>query len=171
MEGVVVGMDGSACAARALVWAVTEAARQGWAVTAVLAWGFPDHHDGIVGEGFDRQHGEGAAKAALDADIERTLGPSGADVQRRTVCDFAARALLEAAADAALLVVGARGVGGSRELLLGAVSEHCLHYATCPVAIVRPATATGLLAGELCTATVFDPAIFDDDARTTVDAG
>jgi len=39
--------------------------------------------------------------------------------------------------DAALIVVGARGLGGMTRLLLGSVSEKVLRYARCPVLIVK----------------------------------
>jgi nucleotide-binding universal stress UspA family protein len=46
-------------------------------------------------------------------------------------------ALLEAAADAQLLVVGARGRGDLAEMRLGSVSYAVLHHAPCSVSIVR----------------------------------
>lgn len=46
-------------------------------------------------------------------------------------------ALTEAARDADLLVVGSRGQGGFRNLLLGAVSQGVVTHATCNVAVVR----------------------------------
>jgi nucleotide-binding universal stress UspA family protein len=47
-----------------------------------------------------------------------------------------ARVLLEAASDADLLVIGSRGLGGFRGLLLGSVGQQCTHHAPCPVVIV-----------------------------------
>lgn len=47
-------------------------------------------------------------------------------------------ALCEAARGAGLLVVGCRGLGPVRRMLLGSVSQAVLHHAPCPVAIVRP---------------------------------
>lgn len=76
------------------------------------------------------------AASALDQ-ILRSVDLTGVDVDPRIVHGLPAPALLDAAADADLLVVGARGMGGFRGLLLGSVSHQCVHHATVPVAIVR----------------------------------
>ena len=50
----------------------------------------------------------------------------------------AADTLIVAGESAAMLVVGSRGRGGFRGLLLGSVSQQIVHHAACPVVIVRP---------------------------------
>ena len=142
MAHIVVGVDGSEQSAEALRWASRAAALRDAPLTAVLAWGFLDQHHTIVGDPFDPEYGSKDAEAALDAYVVAALGPDdAARVERKVVCDLAAAALLGAAETADLLVVGARGLGGFRGLLLGSVSQHCVHHATCPVAIIRGAHA------------------------------
>jgi nucleotide-binding universal stress UspA family protein len=138
MGHMVVGADESAGAAAALRWAVREAAARGWSLTAVLAWGLLDQHHMVGDQPFDPAYGEADALATLDAIIRAAVGTAdAATVERKAVCDLAAHALLTSSAGADLLVVGARGLGGFRELLLGSVSQQILHHATCPVAVVR----------------------------------
>jgi nucleotide-binding universal stress UspA family protein len=139
---IVVGVDESAGAAEALRWAAHEGELHGWPVTAVLCWGYLDQHRGTTPHSFEPGYTVSDATAALHTIVGRVLGEGAATVECRTVNDVAARGLLEASAGARLLVLGARGLGSFRGLMLGSVSQHCLHEATIPVAIVR-AGATG----------------------------
>jgi nucleotide-binding universal stress UspA family protein len=45
--------------------------------------------------------------------------------------------LIEASREATMLVVGSRGGGGFKGLLMGSVSTQCVHYSHCPVLVVR----------------------------------
>ncbi len=144
---VVVGVDGSPESLEALRWAARAAALRDSTVRALTAWDllaqhYPDHM-----HRFSTTYRASDAEAALTSYVEEALGTEAArTVERRVVCDLPARALIEEGADADLLVVGARGVGGFRGLLLGSVSQHCLRHAPCPVAVVRPGTTAA--AGE-----------------------
>jgi nucleotide-binding universal stress UspA family protein len=135
---IVVGVDGSEHARAALRWAQREARLRGHELTAVLAWGLFNQLHAGRGTSFDPDYGPSDAAAALAAVVEQTVGSAdAADVEQLVVCDLPARALLDLAQGADLLVVGPRGRGALRELMLGSVSQACLHHAPCPVAIVR----------------------------------
>ncbi len=132
MSGVVVvGVDGSPGAQKALRWAAREARLRQARLRVVMAWSYLKQPDGA----FDPDYGEDDARrqadAALGADGE------GIEVEAVPVCDLPARALLQSAADADLVVVGARGVGGFKGLLLGSVSQQVAQRAPCPVVIAR----------------------------------
>ena len=118
-EHVVVGVDGSAQAAAALAWAVEEARLRSARLTVVHA-------------------GDRAVPATLDAAVD-AVDPTGVALERLLVADSPAAALLAAAADADLVVVGSRGRGGFREALLGSVSHHVTQHAPCPVVVLRSA--------------------------------
>jgi nucleotide-binding universal stress UspA family protein len=129
-------MDESPSAADALRWAVGEGEHRGWPLTAVMAWGYLDqrHADD---EHFDPDYGPDEAVHTLIRLVERAAPDAAATIECRPVCDLPARALLEQSAGADLLVVGARGYGGFRGLLLGSVSQRCAQHTTIPLAIVR----------------------------------
>ena len=131
--GVVVGVDGSEGSARALRWAFEEARRRGARLQAVFAWSYLDQPEGR----FDAAYGEDDAGRQLDEALDAVAGDfDDVDVERVVVCDLAARALLDASRDADLLVVGSRGVGGFKGLLLGSVGQQVVQHAPCPVVVV-----------------------------------
>jgi nucleotide-binding universal stress UspA family protein len=72
---------------------------------------------------------------SLLGEFEEAL--TGIDVQRSVINDrHPAKALLDEARDADLLVVGSRGHGGFSELMLGSVSHSVVLHAVCPVVVV-----------------------------------
>jgi len=83
------------------------------------------------------EHLAAAARKLLDEALDqaRALEPE-LEIVGELAEMRAAPALLSAAADAELLVVGSRGRGGFKGLLLGSVSAQCVHHAPCPVVIV-----------------------------------
>jgi nucleotide-binding universal stress UspA family protein len=62
---------------------------------------------------------------------------NGVPIEQVLVEGAPARALMRASEDADLLVVGSRGLGGFKRLLLGSVSSQVAHHSRCPVVIVR----------------------------------
>jgi nucleotide-binding universal stress UspA family protein len=141
MGTIVVGVDGSECARTALRFAAKEAALRKAKVRAVTAWHLPL---GSFGSGWAAssetlvEDCEKAAEETLDEALEN-LGELGEGLELERVVREGqpAEILVDEAREAELLVVGSRGRGGFRELLLGSVSQQCAHHASCPVAIVR----------------------------------
>jgi len=138
---VVVGVDGSTLSHEALGYAFEQASLRRVPLRVVFAW-WIEFVDGVVvttpgspqwGAVEERQRvllGEALAGWAERYPDVRT------DVQ--VVHDRPADAIAAASDGACLAVVGARGRGGFRGLLLGSVSHAVLHRAHCPVAVVRP---------------------------------
>lgn len=128
---IVVGVDGSAPSKAALAWAVKEATMTGAEVEAVTAYYWYPMPIKDIDYKCLAQH-------VLDDAIRDTASPSQpVKVIERVVEGNAARALLDTATSADLLVVGSRGHNGFTEALLGSVAQHCIHHATCPVVVIR----------------------------------
>jgi nucleotide-binding universal stress UspA family protein len=132
---IVVGVDGSAASKAALAWAIRQAARTDSVVEAVTAYyWFPMP--------IEEPDFRGLAAHVLDDAIldESSVGPA-VKIISKVVHGSAAKVLLDAARGAELVVVGNRGHGGFTGALLGSVSQNCVHYAACPVVIVRAPAA------------------------------
>jgi nucleotide-binding universal stress UspA family protein len=140
MEGIVVGFDGSEGAQAALEWAVTAAERWQSPLTAVVVVPRavtlgPDVAPMV---GSVEQERLGAMGEMARVAVEKASAGRDVRTQVRAVAGGPAEELLNASADADLLVVGSRGHGGFARLLLGSVSSQCAHHATCPVVVVPP---------------------------------
>ncbi|MFQ1002398.1 universal stress protein [Modestobacter sp. SSW1-42] len=133
---IVVAVDGSPSSQRALRWAVAQGAATGGEVHAVTAWHLPEMQGwGTVLDDVDWAEN---ARAVLEQAVTEALPPAEAERVHRHVREGrAAVVLLDAAADADLLVVGSRGHGGFSGMLLGSVSQHLVAHAPCPVVVVR----------------------------------
>jgi nucleotide-binding universal stress UspA family protein len=128
---IVVGVDGSAEAERALAWAIEMAAAERCPLQIVYcadlaAVALPDH-DAALANG-----------RALLADAEATAFESTAQIDVRTAMRTgdASAALLEQSAGALMLVVGMHGAGRIPDVLLGSVSYRVAGHADCPVMLV-----------------------------------
>ena len=141
MDTIVVGVDGSEGGAAALEFAAGEAAFRGARLRIVSAWQVPVTAYGDFAPPVDpaiwdafRGRAEQVANDALAA--AKTLQPS-LEAEARAEQGHPADVLLEQGADATLIVVGRRGLGGFKSLLLGSVSQQIVQHAVCPVVIVN----------------------------------
>lgn len=127
---VVVGVDGSLHGDAALGFAFTEAAWRRTAVRAVHAYG-------PVGGSTRDEPGRAEHRLLAESVIRCSDHHPSVPVEQFAVPGQPVPILLDAARDAQLVVVGARGRGGFSGLLLGSVSQSLLHHAPCPVAVLR----------------------------------
>jgi nucleotide-binding universal stress UspA family protein len=148
MNVIVVGVDQSEQARKALRFALEEAKLRDAKLRVVHAWRYGTiGTTGTVGiDGFyttpvvgaDVNHVREAAEQVLENALREPLvDTDSVEIERRVVEGPPASVLVNESRDADLLVVGSRGHGGFTELLLGSVSQHVSHHAACPVVIVR----------------------------------
>ena len=138
---IVVGVDGSKAAERAVRWAAHEAQRRHVPVRVVQAvgWAPPLH------QYTDRSFGPdpravlvGAAREELAAAAKVAAAAAPDVVVEQQVLDgFPVPRLIDEAATAQLVVVGDRGRGGVVGLLLGSVAATLAARGACPVVVVR----------------------------------
>jgi nucleotide-binding universal stress UspA family protein len=142
MPGIVVGVDGSAGSQEALEWAVKHAALEHaqltvLAVHEVAASAWTGNPIVLPGDRPEEEHERQAAQEVVNKMISDLGGASPASVTVRGVIGAPAQILIEASADADLVVVGSRGAGGFASLLTGSVSSKVVNHAACPVVVIR----------------------------------
>lgn len=135
---IVVGSDGSEPSARALEFACDMAKLTGDKVIVLRAWRpaepAADRHGSVPPPADSIE----AAAEAVGRTVDTVRGAHSDVAIESEVCYGAAvRALIDASANASLVVVGSRGHSAVDELLMGSVSKAVLHRAHCPVAIVH----------------------------------
>jgi nucleotide-binding universal stress UspA family protein len=137
---VLVGIDGSDHSRKALTWAAAEAANHGADLVVVNVWEHtlpPPAGSVSVSERYVPDPSQRTAEDLLE-EIKEELGENPPVlVQPRVKQGNPAKVLIDESADADLLVVGTRGHGGFRGLVLGSVSQHVAAYAKCSVTVVR----------------------------------
>jgi nucleotide-binding universal stress UspA family protein len=136
---IVVGVDGSPQAERALHHAIAQAKAWGAELTAVT--GVPVGNAGMLAwlpSTIDREQVLADIGAGMDVIIDRFEAENPGLRIRRIVLDgTGAELLTEFSTASDLIVVGSRGRGGFRGLLLGSTSQAVLHHSACPVLVVN----------------------------------
>jgi nucleotide-binding universal stress UspA family protein len=139
---IVVGFDGSKHSRGALEWAIDEARYRDAELRILTVWSkapmswYPALLETAAGEVVAEPSPEQQAEALC---AEAVKAAEGVNVVTRTVhSDSAASAILDAAREAHLVVVGARGHGGFAGLHIGSVSTQVAGHSPCPVLVVRP---------------------------------
>lgn len=137
---VVVGVDHSEGAERALALALELATALDAPVTVIHAWRAPSLHGAGVALPMPADTGE--AIRHEEQRLAEQLAPwrrkfPQIHIVGEVVPGHAASVLTDASQQAGLLVVGSRGLGSFAGMLLGSVSQSVLHHAHCPVAVAH----------------------------------
>lgn len=147
--GIVVGMDDSESARKALAYAIEEGSRRGLPVLALTVFGSPSAWAREVSTVLDEDRLEGqvqkAAKKIVDDVVaeQRERGIEAPSVRAGLRTGSPADVLVRISRDAALLVIGDRGRGEIASRLIGSVVLGTVVHARCPVLVVRPPSRSG----------------------------
>ena len=143
--GIVVGVDGSESSIHALRLAADEARCRDVVLHVLCAWSVravPRPADCPPGQVPSLGEYEREVLRRINARVARELGDrTPRKLQVHAVHAPPNQALIDASRTADLLVVGHRGRGTLRELMLGSVAEQCVRQAHCPVLVARPRDA------------------------------
>ncbi len=139
MGRIVVGVDSSETSLKALRWALEEARLRSAAVELVHAFPRPEliGMTMVVTLPSDDELRQASEQVLADA-LAQVGGAGDVTVTQRVGAGGPASVLVEAAKDAELLVLGSRGLGGFRGMLLGSVTQQVIANATCPVVVITP---------------------------------
>jgi nucleotide-binding universal stress UspA family protein len=136
---IVVGIDGSEGAGRALRFAAGEASLRGTDLRIVAVWNIPAafYASEAMAPAIPVDRFEGSMRAAAVRQVDDCLAEYG-NLKRHLIVTEGAppQVLVEKSERAEMLVIGSRGLGGFRGLVLGSVGQQCAHHANCPVVIV-----------------------------------
>jgi nucleotide-binding universal stress UspA family protein len=134
---VVVGVDSSERASTALDWAVEEAVVRGWPLEIAHARGAGASRLAELGSRHTWEEIEQAAQQLITEMEQRARDRRGFVEVRATLIDDAPLpGLIDAVRPEDLLVVGSRGHGRVKSLLIGSVSQGLAGHAPCPVVVV-----------------------------------
>ncbi len=141
MSGILVAIDGSHNASRALEWAIEEAAIRKADLTVLTVHSVPaTYWSGrpalLPGDEDTLDEVRKLAEAAVSKAVAAQGDSQPASVTVTAVHGFPAEAIIGASASSDLLVIGSRGSGGFGTLLMGSISSQVVHHAKCPVAVV-----------------------------------
>jgi nucleotide-binding universal stress UspA family protein len=132
------GFDGSPESRQALEWAAALALRRRARLIALAIHG-PVAFGGVSTTGaIGYRSANDALRAALDEQLIEAVAAlgNGCDAASRVVEGDAAIELTDASAELDLLVLGSRGYGPIRRVLLGSVSRALVRSAACPVVVL-----------------------------------
>jgi nucleotide-binding universal stress UspA family protein len=139
MGRIVVGVDSSKTSLKALRWALAEAKLRGSSLLLVHAFPRPE----LVGMTMvvtlpsDDELREASVQVLNEA-LDAVGGAGDVAVATHVGAGGPASVLVEVAHDAELLVIGSRGLGGFRGMLLGSVTQQVIAHAPCPVVVITP---------------------------------
>lgn len=138
---IAVGVDKSPWTEPALGFAFARAAERGVHVLAVAAWQPPTAYGAYAAIELMPSESDD-----IERDVQHSLSEAlepwqrrypEVEVEQRTVTGHAVTALVEASQEAQFLVVGSRGRGTLKGMLLGSVSHGALHHARSTIIVVR----------------------------------
>ena len=140
-DGIVVGVDGSPHSMKALEWAFEQASASRQSLHVLHSWEIPPTWSMVEVPSYEpevliRDYGNAELRETSEAMAGFREQFPDVKVRQEVMKGSPVKSLVKASKGASLLVVGSRGLGGFRGLLLGSVSHAVVHKADCTVAVV-----------------------------------